>query len=141
MNHSSQKGVTCLSWEICSLTLTPRGTKDNDFMSLAAHSLCSSSTGFLLKEKLPRLFKGHHKTLGDTIQLWHPPQRHLCVLLGLGARLPASTNFLPVFHMKGRAPASARNEDGHCCCPKPPQQLGKGSSLLVPHHGHLWTVQ
>lgn len=74
---------------------------------LAARSLCSSSTGFLLKGKLPHLFKGCHKTRGDTTQLWHPPQRHLCVLPGLGARSPDGTNFLPVCHMEGRAAVSA----------------------------------
>lgn len=32
MNHALQRGITCFPWEICNLTLSPRGTKDNGFM-------------------------------------------------------------------------------------------------------------
>lgn len=78
----------------------PEGEKIMMSCSLAAHSLCSSSSG--------SLFKGHHKILCDTIPLWHPLQRHLCALPGLGARPPDCTSFLSICHMEDRAAASAR---------------------------------
>lgn len=58
--------------------------------------------GFLWKERCLVLLKRYHKALCGTVQSWRPPQRHLCVLLGLWARHTVCPNFLPICHMEGK---------------------------------------
>lgn len=96
MNHALQKGITCFPWEICNLTLRPRGTKDNDFM-LSSYLLPSGSETwvFLWKERCLVLSKGHHTALCGTVQPWHPPQRHLCVLWGFAPGMQTAQTFCP----------------------------------------------
>lgn len=99
MNHALEKKVTCVPWELCKLTPSPRGTEDNDFVLLAAYSLGVLKHGFSFERKDASVFfffpKSRHMALHGTVWPWHPPQRHLCVLWGCVPGTQAAQTFCP----------------------------------------------
>ena len=101
MNHALEKKVTCIPWEPCKLTPSPRGTEDNDFVLLAVYSLGVLKHGFSFERKDASFFFFSLKAITWLSMAWFGPGTHhkdICVSFGAvcqAQRLPRLSAHLP----------------------------------------------
>ena len=101
MNHALEKKVTCVPWELCKLTPSPRGTEDNDFVLLAAYSLGVLKHGFSFERKDASVFFFSLKAVTWlSMARFGPGTHHKDICVSFGAvcqahRLPRLSAHLP----------------------------------------------